>query len=165
MRNCSPRSPRRRAENTTGQRITRACGAFTTRSTTWKNPGSRSPPSGVTANNSSLLHWALPCSCCWNCCCDGPFSESSPEAARGSGRPGQLGLPGDLTLIFCRVILCKFAPMRGKVYKSTGSWYIVKAEDGTTWNARIRGIFKLDEITSTNPLAVGDDVELETENT
>ncbi|HZE85981.1 MAG TPA: ribosome small subunit-dependent GTPase A, partial [Puia sp.] len=46
--------------------------------------------------------------------------------------------------------------MRGKVYKSTGSWYIVKAEDGTTWNARIRGIFKLDEITSTNPLAVGD---------
>jgi ribosome biogenesis GTPase len=55
--------------------------------------------------------------------------------------------------------------MRAKVYKSTGSWYIVKGEDGTLWNARIRGVFKLDEITSTNPLAVGDDVELEMENT
>jgi ribosome biogenesis GTPase len=54
--------------------------------------------------------------------------------------------------------------MTGKVYKSTGSWYVVKTADGALWNARIKGIFKLDEITSTNPLAVGDDVELEPEN-
>lgn len=53
--------------------------------------------------------------------------------------------------------------MKGKVYKSTGSWYIVKTSDGTVWNARIKGIFKLDEITSTNPLAVGDEVDLEPE--
>jgi ribosome biogenesis GTPase / thiamine phosphate phosphatase len=54
--------------------------------------------------------------------------------------------------------------MTGKVYKSTGSWYMVKTAGGVTWNARIKGIFKLDEITSTNPLAVGDMVELEPEN-
>jgi ribosome biogenesis GTPase len=54
--------------------------------------------------------------------------------------------------------------MQGKVYKSTGSWYVVKTTDGATWNARLKGIFKLDGITSTNPLAVGDDVDLETEN-
>ena len=54
--------------------------------------------------------------------------------------------------------------MQGKIYKSTGSWYVVKTTDGTTWNARLKGIFKLDGITSTNPLAVGDDVEFEAEN-
>lgn len=54
--------------------------------------------------------------------------------------------------------------MRGKVYKSTGSWYVVKTEQGRFWNARIKGIFKIDDITSTNPVAVGDEVELEIEN-
>jgi ribosome biogenesis GTPase / thiamine phosphate phosphatase len=54
--------------------------------------------------------------------------------------------------------------MQGKVYKSTGSWYVVKTKNGTIWNARLKGIFKLDGITSTNPLAVGDDVEFESEN-
>jgi ribosome biogenesis GTPase len=51
--------------------------------------------------------------------------------------------------------------MTGKIYKSTGSWYSVKTKDGHFWNARIKGILRLDEITSTNPLAVGDDVDLE----
>lgn len=50
------------------------------------------------------------------------------------------------------------------VYKSTGSWYTVKNQAGKTINARIKGIFKIDEITSTNPLAVGDEVEIETES-
>jgi ribosome biogenesis GTPase len=54
--------------------------------------------------------------------------------------------------------------MTGKVYKSTGSWYIIKTANGETWNARLKGLFKLDGITSTNPLAVGDDVEFEPEN-
>jgi ribosome biogenesis GTPase / thiamine phosphate phosphatase len=54
--------------------------------------------------------------------------------------------------------------MTGKVYKSTGSWYVIKTAEGTTWNARLKGLFKLDGITSTNPLAVGDDVDLEVEN-
>lgn len=54
--------------------------------------------------------------------------------------------------------------MQGKVYKSTGSWYTVKTADGETWNARLKGLFKLDGITSTNPLAVGDEVDFEPEN-
>ena len=53
--------------------------------------------------------------------------------------------------------------MKAKVYKSTGSWYVVKTTTGDFWNARIKGIFKIDDITSTNPLAVGDDVEIEEE--
>ena len=53
--------------------------------------------------------------------------------------------------------------MTGKIYKSTGSWYVVKTTDGELWDARLKGVFKLDGITSTNPLAVGDDVELEPE--
>ncbi|NCI47505.1 ribosome small subunit-dependent GTPase A [Sediminibacterium soli] len=50
--------------------------------------------------------------------------------------------------------------MKALVYKSTGSWYSVKAEDGRTYQARIKGIFKIDEISSTNPIAVGDEVDL-----
>ncbi len=54
--------------------------------------------------------------------------------------------------------------MKGLVYKSTGSWYIVKNENGETLNARIKGKFKIDDITSTNPLAVGDEVDIEKED-
>lgn len=54
--------------------------------------------------------------------------------------------------------------MLGKVYKSTGSWYVVKTPEGQTWNARLKGLFKLDGITSTNPLAVGDDIDFEPED-
>ncbi|TBR18548.1 MAG: ribosome small subunit-dependent GTPase A [Chitinophagaceae bacterium] len=54
--------------------------------------------------------------------------------------------------------------MRALVYKSTGNWYYVKDENGKFWNARIKGVLKLDEISSTNPIAVGDEVEIEIEN-
>ena len=54
--------------------------------------------------------------------------------------------------------------MKGLIYKSTGSWYIVKDEHGKVFNARMKGIFKLDGITSTNPIAVGDFVEMDLEN-
>lgn len=54
--------------------------------------------------------------------------------------------------------------MKAVVYKSTGSWYTVKDDSGNFHNARMKGIFKIDEITSTNPVAVGDEVEIETEN-
>lgn len=53
--------------------------------------------------------------------------------------------------------------MKATVYKSTGSWYIVKDESGRTFNARMKGVMKLDDITSTNPVAVGDIVEMEIE--
>ena len=54
--------------------------------------------------------------------------------------------------------------MKGLVYKSTGSWYVVKANDGRLFNARIKGVLKIEGITSTNPIAVGDEVEMEIEN-
>jgi ribosome biogenesis GTPase / thiamine phosphate phosphatase len=52
----------------------------------------------------------------------------------------------------------------GVVYRSTGSWYNVKDEAGKMWNARIKGVMKLDDITSTNPIAVGDQVDFELED-
>ncbi len=55
--------------------------------------------------------------------------------------------------------------MLGLVYKSTGSWYAVKAPDGVFWDARIKGKLKIDEdISSTNPVAVGDTVLFDTED-
>lgn len=54
--------------------------------------------------------------------------------------------------------------MQGVVYKSTGSWYSVKDDSDKVWNARMKGVFKLDDITSTNPIAVGDSVDFELEN-
>ncbi|HRD58983.1 MAG TPA: ribosome small subunit-dependent GTPase A [Ferruginibacter sp.] len=51
--------------------------------------------------------------------------------------------------------------MKALVYKSTGSWYQLKTEDGKVLQARIFGKLKLENITSTNPIAVGDWVELE----
>ena len=50
--------------------------------------------------------------------------------------------------------------MQAIVYKSTGSWYLVKTHDGKSFNARIKGSMKLEGITSTNPIAVGDKVEI-----
>jgi ribosome biogenesis GTPase len=56
--------------------------------------------------------------------------------------------------------------MTGIVYKSTGSWYLVKANNGVFYECRIKGKFRLQGIKSTNPLAVGDvvDFEIETNN-
>src|SRR5687767_2714239 len=54
--------------------------------------------------------------------------------------------------------------MKALVYKSTGSWYILKDESGRSWNGRTKGVLKLDDITSTNPVAVGDWVEAEPES-
>ncbi len=54
--------------------------------------------------------------------------------------------------------------MQAIVYKSTGSRYIVKNKSGDTFNVRIKGKFKIDNITSTNPIAVGDIVEIENED-
>lgn len=54
--------------------------------------------------------------------------------------------------------------MKATVYKSTGSWYIVQNEKGEVFNARTKGKLKIDGITSTNPIAVGDVVNIEMEN-
>jgi ribosome biogenesis GTPase len=56
--------------------------------------------------------------------------------------------------------------MRGQVYRSTGSWYTVRTEEGSILQARIKGRFRMEDISSSNPVAVGDWVDLEpgTEN-
>lgn len=53
--------------------------------------------------------------------------------------------------------------MTGIVYKSTGSWYWVKSEEGDFYQCRIKGKFRLKGIKSTNPIAVGDFVEFKLE--
>jgi len=53
--------------------------------------------------------------------------------------------------------------MKTLVYKSTGSWYQVKNEKGEEFKARVKGKFKIDGITSTNPIAVGDIVDIDKE--
>ncbi|SCY91522.1 ribosome small subunit-dependent GTPase A [Flavobacterium caeni] len=54
--------------------------------------------------------------------------------------------------------------MTGTVYKSTGSWYTVKTADGTAFECRIKGKFRIKGIKSTNPIAVGDHVDFELEH-
>ncbi|OYP56390.1 ribosome small subunit-dependent GTPase A [Segatella bryantii] len=50
--------------------------------------------------------------------------------------------------------------MKGLVIKNTGSWYTVKADNGKIIESKIKGNFRLKGIRSTNPVAVGDRVEL-----
>ena len=50
--------------------------------------------------------------------------------------------------------------MRGLVIKNTGSWYTVKTDDGQLIESKIKGTFRLKGIRSTNPVAVGDYVQL-----
>ena len=54
--------------------------------------------------------------------------------------------------------------MKLTVYKSTGSWYILRNDAGKIFNGRIKGKLKIEGITSTNPIAVGDIVMAEEEN-
>ena len=53
--------------------------------------------------------------------------------------------------------------MKGTVLKSTGSWYLVLLGDQRRMECRIKGKFRLDGIKNTNPVAVGDQVEVEAE--
>ena len=50
--------------------------------------------------------------------------------------------------------------MEGLVIRNTGSWYVVVTDAGATYNCKIKGNFRLKGIRSTNPVAVGDRVEL-----
>ena len=52
--------------------------------------------------------------------------------------------------------------MKGRVIKSTGSWYTVQAGESLI-SARLKGKFKQDGLKLTNPIAVGDWVELSKE--
>ena len=50
--------------------------------------------------------------------------------------------------------------MKALVIKSTGSWYDVESEDGNFYKCRIKGKFRTENIKSTNPIVVGDYVEI-----
>jgi ribosome biogenesis GTPase len=54
--------------------------------------------------------------------------------------------------------------MTGIVIKSTGSWYNVRIPNGEIIKSRIAGKIKLDGLKLTNPIAVGDEVTLEMED-
>lgn len=51
--------------------------------------------------------------------------------------------------------------MKGLVVKNTGSWYIVKTDDGRLFTCKIKGNFRIKGLRSTNPVTVGDRVTLE----
>ena len=51
--------------------------------------------------------------------------------------------------------------MEGLVTKNTGSWYIVRTENGDSIRCKIKGNFRLKGIRSTNPVSVGDLVDIE----
>ena len=53
--------------------------------------------------------------------------------------------------------------MQGLVIKSTGSWYQVKTSGGAVIDCRIKGKFRTKDIKTTNPVAVGDTVEIDLE--
>ena len=50
--------------------------------------------------------------------------------------------------------------MRGLVIRNTGSWYVVRTDDGQLVDSKIKGNFRLKGIRSTNPVAVGDFVQI-----
>ena len=51
--------------------------------------------------------------------------------------------------------------MTGLVIKNTGSWVTVRLDDGETVNCRMRGVLRLKGLRCTNPVAVGDVVDIE----
>lgn len=53
--------------------------------------------------------------------------------------------------------------MQGVIIKSTGSWYQVQTPDGNRYEARIKGKFRIKGLSTTNPIAVGDQIDFEFE--
>jgi ribosome biogenesis GTPase len=50
--------------------------------------------------------------------------------------------------------------VKGLVIKNTGSWYVVRTDDGQLFDCKVKGNFRLRGIRSTNPVAVGDRVSI-----
>ena len=51
--------------------------------------------------------------------------------------------------------------MKGLIVRNTGSWYDVRSDDGQLFACKVKGNFRLRGIRSTNPVAVGDWVEID----
>ena len=62
--------------------------------------------------------------------------------------------------LYCR-LLSYICTVKGRVLKSTGSWFLTEDEQGKIISCRIRGQLRLRDIGSTNPIAVGDFVHFE----
>ena len=58
------------------------------------------------------------------------------------------------------IFLKRYTLLHGKVIKSTGSWYVVRTDDGRLVECKVKGNFRLRGIRSTNPVAVGDGVSI-----
>ena len=54
--------------------------------------------------------------------------------------------------------------MKGLVIKNTGSWYTVRTDDGRDVESKVKGNFRLKAIRSTNPVSVGDRVDININN-
>lgn len=54
--------------------------------------------------------------------------------------------------------------MKGLIIKNTGSWYTVRTDDGRDVESKVKGNFRLKEIRSTNPVSVGDRVDININN-
>lgn len=63
----------------------------------------------------------------------------------------------------CLVIFLLLPVMQGVVTKSTGSWYQVQTPEGQRYDCRIKGKFRIKGLTTTNPVAVGDQVDFDME--
>ena len=50
--------------------------------------------------------------------------------------------------------------MNGRVIKNTGSWYVVRTDDCKDYNCKVKGNFRIKGIRTTNPVAVGDTVDI-----
>ena len=77
--------------------------------------------------------------------------------------PGRYGLmehiiPSGNSSFF--ILHSSFFNMNGLVIKNTGSWYTVRTDEGHDVSCKIKGNFRLKGIRSTNPVAVGDRVEI-----
>lgn len=53
--------------------------------------------------------------------------------------------------------------IKGTITKSTGSWYIARGDDNQLYNCRVVGKLRLGDLKSTNPIAVGDIVNIRLE--
>lgn len=76
---------------------------------------------------------------------------------------GQLEYANCLLPVSCQLSSVNFN-MRGLVIKNTGSWYTVRTDDGRDVESKVKGNFRLKEIRSTNPVAVGDRVVININN-
>ncbi len=63
------------------------------------------------------------------------------------------------------IVNCQLSiDMKGLVIKNTGSWYTVRTDDGRDVESKVKGNFRLKEIRSTNPVSVGDRVDIDINN-